>query len=67
MIVVCTFGWPKKWKFCDSGQMMGEVNKNDFTFTTFDFVNYSAEQSTTTKTKKYIVRMRRFFLMERSR
>ena len=35
--------------------------ENDFTFTIFDFVNNSSEQCSKTNTKKYILRMRRFF------
>ena len=55
----------KKWKFCDSGQMMGEVIINYFTFTIFDFINPTHQYCSKTKTKKYVVCMRRFF-MERS-
>ena len=39
----------KNWKFCDSGQMMGEVIMNWFYFTIFDFVNYSTEQCSKSK------------------
>ena len=42
----------KNSKFCDSGQMMGEVLINNFTFTIFDFINPTLQQSTKTKTKK---------------
>ena len=35
--IYCTVGCPKKWKFCDSGQMMGEVTIKCFYFYYFRF------------------------------
>ena len=39
---------------------------NDFTFSLFDFIDPTLQRRPKTQTKKYVVRMRRFFFIERS-
>ena len=41
----------KNWKFCDSGQIMGEVIIKCFSFTIFDFINPTIQRCPKTQTK----------------
>ena len=57
---VCTLGCPKK-KFCDSGQLMGEVIIKGISFYYFRFRQLFERAMLKTQNQDCIVRMRRFF------
>ena len=58
---LCALGWPKKLKFCDSEQMMGEVIIKWFYFYYFWFHQPYAPAIPKNQNKKYILHMRIFF------